>query len=427
MAKNDPQSTFIKGSLLIVAAAAAFWWGMPKVEDPPPEKPDMPIPEGGTALSVMGQAPDWSELDAFQKSITRSDFEHLLSTIYTARDGWKEWIAIDDEKATIITHEATYELKFAKVNRDLPKARYWKYAHEFGPSPVARPLQGVHVAIDPGHLGGEWAQMEARWLVVDGNPPICEGDMTLQVAFLMVDRLESLGAKVSLVRDNAMPLTKLLPNDLMEQALEVHPENEARAKRLAERWFYRTAEIRARAEKVNEEIKPDIVLALHFNAEAWGDPQNPRLIEHSHVHMLAHGGYGDDEVALEDHRHSMLLKLLSRTHAEEASIGKTLMEAFREVTPHPAFNYSAENKYVCKVPDSDGVWARNLLANRLYDCPVVYLEPYLMNSKLDYPRMLAGEYVGLREVNGKLQPSIFHEYAEAAVAGLVRHYVAERD
>ena len=122
----------------------------------------------------------------------------------------------------------------------------------------------------------------------------------------------------------------------------------------------------------------------------------------------------------------MLLKLLSRTHAEEASIGKTLMAAFHEVTPHPAFSYSKENKYVCKVPDSEGVWARNLLANRLYDCPVVYLEPYLMNSKLDYTRMLAGEYEGLREVDGKLQPSIFHDYAEAAVAGLVRHYNAQR-
>ena len=103
-----------------------------------------------------------------------------------------------------------------------------------------------------------------------------------------------------------------------------------------------------------------------------------------------------------------------------------MMETFSEVTSHPPFNYSQENKYVCNVPQADGVWARNLLANRLYDCPVVYLEPYLMNSKVDYPRMLAGEYVGLREVDGKIQPSIFHEYAEAAVSGLVRHYVADR-
>lgn len=425
MAKN-PKNTTVKFILLSIVAVAAFWWGMPKPTEPKPGESDIATAARGTALSVMGEAPDWSELDAYQNSITRSHFEHLLSSIYTARDGWREWIAISERKAQIITREATYDLVFADADRVLPSARYWKYANELGPAPVARPLEGAHVAIDAGHLGGKWAKMEARWLVVNGNPPICEGDMTLQVAFLMKSRLESLGAKVSLVRDNAEPMTSIRPEKLMDLARETHPKDEYRAARLAERWFYRTAEIRARANKVNDEIKPDLVLALHFNAEAWGDPSNPTLIDHSHVHMLVHGGYGDDELALEDHRHSMLLKLLSRGHAEEAAIGKAMMEAFSEVTSHPPFNYSQQNKYVCNVPQADGVWARNLLANRLYACPVVYLEPYLMNSKLDYPRMLAGEYVGLREVDGKIQPSIFHEYAEAAVAGLVRHYVADR-
>ena len=33
-----------------------------------------------------------------------------------------------------------------------------------------------------------------------------------------------------------------------------------------------------------------------------------------------------------------------------------------------------------------GVWARNLLANRIYGCPVVFLEPYIANSLATYPR-----------------------------------------
>jgi len=421
MAKS-PQSTVIKALLLLAIAVAAFWWGMPRQDT----KPEAVVPKGGTGLSVLAKAPDWKKLDAFQKSITRSDFEHLLDTIYCARDGWKQWIAIDDEKATIVTHEATYELKFASTNRSLPEARYWRYAHEFRPAPVGRPLQGLHVALDPGHIGGDWAKMEARWLSIDGNPPICEGNMTLFVAGLMQERLESLGAMVTLVRRNTEPLTELRPDDLMEEARKEFPDDEVQARILAEKLFYRTAEIRARADLVNEVIKPDLVLALHFNAEAWGDPLRPRLIDHSHVHMLVHGGYGDDEVALEDQRHSLLYKLLTRGHAEEASIAKSMMQVFLEVTGLPAFQYSESNAYVCDVPEADGVWARNLLANRIYDCPVVYLEPYLMNGRSDYPRMLAGDYDGLRMVDGKPQISIFREYAEAAVAGLVRHYGAQR-
>ncbi|MDX1680501.1 MAG: hypothetical protein R3242_07210 [Akkermansiaceae bacterium] len=423
MAKPD-KSRLIRVITLLIIAGLVYWLGMPEIEDPKPEE-EVRIPEGGTELSILADPPNWTRLEAFQRSITRSDFEQLLTSIYTAGDGWKEWISIDEEAATLITHEEIYRLEFAPSNKPLPEARYWRYAHEMGPAPVGRPLEGVHVALDPGHLGGQWAKMEARWLVIGQNPPICEGDMTLRVAELMRERLEALGATVSLVRENSTPQTALRPDDLMGKALEEEADEE-RARKLAQKWFYRTAEIRARSLIVNQGIKPDIVLALHFNAEAWGDPANPRLLDHSHIHMLVHGGYGDDELALEDQRHAMLLKLLGRGHAEEKSVAKAMMEVFREVSPHPAFQYSATNPYVCEVPEAEGVWARNLLANRLYDCPVVYLEPYLMNSRLDYPRMLAGDYVGVREVDGKPQISIFREYAEAAVAGLVRHYSKSR-
>lgn len=427
MAESSNPSKIIKMLLLAALAVAAFWWGMPKVDQSKRDKKAFEqLPDGGIGLSALGQAPDWSELEAYQRSITRSDFEHLLSTVFCARNGWKHWIAIDEDKATIVTHRDTYEIQFAPINRSLPEARYWRFAHELGPAPVGRPLHGLHVALDPGHLGGRWAKMEARWLSVDGKPPICEGDMTLFVAELMMQRLESLGAHVSLVRRDTEPLTDLRPEDLMDQAREAHPDDEAAAMRLAERWFYRTAEIQARALKVNQDIKPDLVLALHFNAEFWGDPSAPQLMDHSHVHMLVHGGYGDDELALEDQRQAMLLKLLSRGHPEEVGIAKSIMDVFTEVTGLPAFQYPEQNRYVCDVAESDGVWARNLLANRLYDCPVVYLEPYLMNSKRDYPRMLAGDYVGLREVDGRQQISIFREYAESAVAGLVRFYGSQR-
>jgi hypothetical protein len=54
------------------------------------------------------------------------------------------------------------------------------------------------------------------------------------------------------------------------------------------------------------------------------------------------------------------------------------------------------------------------------------MEPYVMNSTLDYPRLQAGDYDGLREINGKMVPSIFREYADALTEGLARHYAAQR-
>lgn len=202
--------------------------------------------------------------------------------------------------------------------------------------------------------------------------------------------------------------------------------DELSARKLAEKWFYRTAEIRARAELVNHEIQPDVVLALHFNADAWGDPQHPALSDHSHCHVLVHGGYGDDEVELEDQRYQLMVKLLSRTHRVEAAMAGAVSRVFEESTSMEMFEYSPGVPSVAEVEGQPGVWARNLLANRLYNCPVVFLEPYVMNSQPDYPRMQAGDYVGVREIAGKLQPSIFREYAEIVCAGVVRHYRAQR-
>ena len=44
----------------------------------------------------------------------------------------------------------------------------------------------------------------------------------------------------------------------------------------AELLFYRSSEIAARASLLNEKIKPDLTICLHFNAVEWDDCQFPR-------------------------------------------------------------------------------------------------------------------------------------------------------
>ena len=79
-----------------------------------------------------------------------------------------------------------------------------------------------------------------------------------------------------------------------------------------------------------------------------------------------------------------------------------------------------------RVGTNEAVWARNLLANRLYECPVIFLEPYRMNHEEVYARVQAGDYEGEREVAGKMRRSIFREYADAVVAGLRDYYSSAR-
>jgi N-acetylmuramoyl-L-alanine amidase len=377
------------------------------------------------ALGPLGTIPDWSQFEAYQGAITRQEFERLLTTIFTTGEAWRQYIELTDSEAVITTGAPgtglRFHLRFATPGAENPLPRHWKSGRELPQAPAERPLEGLKLAIDPGHLGGPWAKMEERWFSVGGAPPVCEGDLTLAVARLMKPKLEELGATVSLVRNSSDPITPLRPETLLRHAADAG-DSTADLQRLSERLFYRTAEIRARADLVNRVLKPDLVICLHFNAEAWGNAANPTLIDRTHLHLLLNGGYTDEEVALSDQRFEMLRKLLDGTHSEEAAIGADVAAAFYAASGLPPYLYKADSKTARPVDGNPYLWARNLLANRLYNCPVIFMEPYVMNSRQDYERIQAGDYEGLRMVGGKMQPSIFREYADAVVDGLKRHY-----
>jgi N-acetylmuramoyl-L-alanine amidase len=409
---------------LCLALLVVFLLLRPKTPEPPNPHP---IPgKTPTALSLLAENPDWTTLEAYQRTISRSDFEKLLTEIFTTDNTWREFILIRDESAEIITNSdpavPPFVLHFATAENTLPTPRVWKDTAALPIPPEGKPLSNLHIAIDPGHIGGEWAKIEERWFQIGNEKPVTEGDMTLYVAKLLKPLLEELGATVTLVRTTAEPVTPLRPENLASLAAENASDDPDALRKFAERLFYRTAEIRARAELVNETIKPDLVLCLHFNAEAWGDPNKPTLIPRTHFHILLNGAYTPDEVRLADQRFALLKKLLQRTHEEEALVGKTIAETFAEISQLPAYLYPPGGSNVRPVPSSPFLYARNLLANRLYDCPVVFMEPYVMNSTIDYARIQAGDYEDLREINGQQLPSIFREYADALAKGLAKHY-----
>jgi N-acetylmuramoyl-L-alanine amidase len=390
----------------------------PQTKAPPP------------ALSALAPPPDWPSLEIYQNTITRSDFESFLTTIFTTGEAWRASIEISETEARIKTGESTNEIFTLRFSAETTASapRHWLTATELPPTTADQPLAGLKIAIDPGHIGGEWAKMEERWMVVSGGSPVREGDMTLYVARLLKPKLEALGATVSLVRDKPEPVTSVRPDALMTLAKEssspeATPDD---IRRTAERFFYRTAEIRARADLVNEVLKPDLVLCLHFNAEAWGDPNKPTLIDRTHLHLLLNGAYNDDEVPLADQRFALLRKLLQRTHEEEIRAGSAVAAAFSEASGLPPYSYPPNSPNARAVPGEPYLWMRNLLANRIYDCPVIFMEPYVMNSTTDYARIQAGDYEGLREFGGKMQPSIFREYADSVAQGLRDYYTQSR-
>lgn len=389
----------------------------------------------------LADPPQWKSLQKYQRTITRDEFERLLRSVYCTQGINDEFIRIDRDFACILMDrdaQTWFTLRFAKDGRrGRLAANPWRTAQSLPRQKRKGALAGLKIALDPGHIGGDWAKMEERWFKVGDAPPVKEGEMTLQVAKMLAPKLRALGARVSFVRNKTEPVTPLRPDDLKDAARAVlraggtenpredfigsdDPLKEQTVRWQSEILFYRSGEIRRRAKLVNTRLRPDVVLCLHFNAEAWGDERNPTFIDRNHLHLLVNGTYLAPELAFDDERFEMLRRLLSRVSDEEIMIADKVAATMAQATQLPPYQYTTGN--VTPVGASGYVYARNLVATRLYQCPVVYFEPYVMNNSEVFARIQAGDYEGTRPINGIERPSIYREYVDSVVAGLVEYY-----
>jgi hypothetical protein len=406
-----------------------------------------PVSDAADNLGILGAHPRWNVLEKYQETITHDAFARLIDTVYCTHGFAADLITMDEKSARILMNrdaQKFFTLRFAQdeASRE-PVPRLWRPANSLVPAKPDKPLSGLRIALDPGHLGGTWAKMEERWFQVGGSAPVQEGDLTLGVSRLLPPRLRKLGAKVSFIRNSSEPVTAKRPDDFRKLARKIlikngvpqprtdvldpnDPEKEQTIRWQSQILFYRYSEIRRRAVLVNTKLHPDLVLCLHLNAEGWGDPNAPTLIDTNHLHLLVNGSYLKDELEFDDERFEMIRRLLSRAYDEELPLADTIAGAMARETKLPPYEYPTANS-TTKVGTSGYVYARNLLATRLYRCPVVYCEPYVMNSSDVFARIQAGDYEGTRSVNGIERKSIFREYADSVADGLAEYYRQARD
>ena len=404
--------------------------------------------QAGDNVSVLGSKPKWSVLEYYQETITHDKFAHLINDVYCTHGLADDSIKIDNESARILKNRDAQTFFTLRLARDESSGkrvpRLWRPAKSLPPASPDKPLSGLRIALDPGHLGGSWAKMEERWFQVDETTPVTEGDLTLRVSRLLAPRLRKLGAKVLFVRNNTQPVTSKRPADFKELARKILIKNGVprprvggevldpndREKEQTIRWqseilFYRYSEIRRRAVLVNTKLHPDLVLCLHLNAEGWGDPKTPNLVDPNHLHLLVNGSYLKEELEFDDERFEMVRRLLSRAYDEELPLAESVAASMAKETQLPPYQYPT-TLTTTKVGSTGYVYARNLLATRLYRCPVVYCEPYVMNSRDAFARIQAGDYEGTREIGGAARKSIFCEYADSVAEGLAEYYRAAR-
>lgn len=397
-------------------------------EDPSIIKQEKKVPKKyNKHLTDLANTPEWKILDKYQYTITKEDFELELDEVYTMDGNWKDWITTSDESAMIRMSAADetelYELFFASEVKNKRPPKFWRKRDEVVVKDPVKPLLGLRIVIDPGHIGGKYSELEERHFIFKDAPPVKEGNLTLKVAKMLAIQLETLGAQVTLTREYLRPVNPIKPEDYNKYSLEKLTElgqliTPDAVKRESDQLFYRAGEIRHRAEHVNHDYRPDLVLCLHFNA----GNQSDELYQDEHFHMILNGAYMKEEVALDDQRLMMLQRILQRIHPEEVQLSSYAAAAFTSHTGLQAYQYEPLSNRAVNVDKNPYLWARNLAANRSFMCPVLFYEPYLMNGEDSHARINQGDYEGLRYLNGMLRPSIFREYVNAVTEGLVNYY-----
>lgn len=363
---------------------------------------------------------------------------YLLQHCYArSPEEFTNLIHIEPDRALIVKQSnfperGWYDLRFRTENKlpsDAPK--FWRRPTELSDLPAnsTRSLEGLRIAVDPGHIGGRWVTWDDRHFRIGKDTiEVREGEMTLKVAKILQRDLALLGATVVLTRDSNNPVTTERIETLQDEARDyLKSRNLVPSSGLlastAKKMFAISSEIRSRGVKVNETLQPDLALCLHFNASPWKS-RRPAFRSPNHLHLLINGCYSGGEIKEDDTRFEMVMRILQRVYHEELAMADIVAKTMENETRLPAFHYDGKNGMA--VNDNEFVWARNLLANRVFFCPVLFFEPYCMNHKEIHARVQEGEYPGLREINGVYRKNIYQEYADGITAGLVKYYRARR-
>lgn len=295
-----------------------------------------------------------------------------------------------------------------------------------------QPLIGLHLAIDPGHVGGDWAEYEWRnFRISEDDYWVREGELVLEVAQRIRSELTRLGAQVTLVRESLQPINPknslnywpIVAAELVaprELSLQVQVQHALAVRNAAIRMAIVTEELAERARVVNEVIRPDALLSLHINAAAWPTGDELQLLDSDHGHVLVFGCLSQAELVSPLHQSQLAAKLINGSGPIEAVLGAALGAALEQALDLPAAEYSGLNAIRID-PEVPYLWARNLMLLRLVECPTVLLEPYVANSRREYARIQ-----NALSARAYYQPlpadDILVEYTDAVVAGVLQTY-----
>lgn len=264
----------------------------------------------------------------------------------------------------------------------------------FTEHPVRKGLKEARIAIDPGHFGGAFAELEERFVKIPAlktknNQEIyfAEGDLAYLTAVELKSLLEAEGAIVFISRTG-------IGKGAIEEDFFAwkgkHPDLQSESQSKIFRTYYNTEDLRKRAAKIND-FSPDITLVIHYNAHlSDAEEEAGALFTQSNYNLaFIPGAFGSGELKRKEDRYEFLRLLLTNTVEESLELSRGIVQEFVRHLGVPLITLSDRASYIEKAClfQEPGIYCRNLALTRLIHSPVCYGETLVQNNEEEVYRL----------------------------------------
>lgn len=368
-----------------------------------------------SSLSAYDLIHHGSDFEAYQRTMSYEQVDEKIKKQLQKDQEVSLWYRLSQEKLDILGPEdekGDRPIEFTLFFGNKPKP----CAHKIS-SFQALPLLGWRIAIDPGHMGGDLAQLEEKYIDMPINLEkgilknyfFDEGTLALETAKKLAHELKELGAEVFLTKDYVghgvlEKEFKAWKKEDLEQAISTlisrqdNPSLQEEEKlywttKASETEIFRSTynflDVFERAEKINA-FKPDLTLCCHYNLGGIYDKQGKTPgTEDNYFLFFVPGAFKKGSTKDEVFRNSSLkspraryefVRLLVTDDLDQSiRLAKKAFKHTKDTLGLPPGDHWAGITPFCLKQDS-GIYHRNLTLTRNVHSPILYGEPLCQDN-----------------------------------------------
>jgi N-acetylmuramoyl-L-alanine amidase len=267
-------------------------------------------------------------------------------------------------------------------------------------------LKGKRIAIDPGHIAGDFqtGDLEKKHLRFDNYPAagdsveIAEGMLTFATATLLKQKLEEQGAIVMLTRNcNGCTAFGKTFEHWKKEDLKTTVDSLYKLGRLTQsqkqhflakpadkdvfRVVFRDWELQQRSKLINE-FRPDISVVIHFNVDEKNTNWTKPTTKNANMAFVG-GAFVKSDLATMEKRFEFLRLLITTDLEESIELSSSVLKQMESILKVPTAeqNYAQYLKESCLPTNQKGVYCRNLQLTRYIHGPMIYGESLYQDNE----------------------------------------------